>query len=155
MTRTGRVLVALLFALYIAQCLHYIASTSFVVENQRYFTLWDDAMISMQYARNLWEGNGLVWNAGGDPVQGFTNLGVTLAMAAVHGLPLSEFRIALAVQLLNLALLAALLVFVWRAAREIEPDDPAVAAIPLIDSMHSIIAWTAASRCWILPAASL
>jgi hypothetical protein len=113
----------------------YIGRTSFVVEGQRVHTLWDDAMISMQYARNLSEGNGLVWNAGGEPVQGFTNLGVTLAMAAVHGLPLGELRIALAVQLLNLGLLAALLVFVWRAAREIEPDDPAVAAVATVATL--------------------
>ncbi len=87
MTRTGRALVALLFALYIAQCLHYIVSTSLVEGGQRYFLLWDDAMISMQYAKNLALGNGLVWVAGEEPVQGFTNLGITLLMAVLHFMP--------------------------------------------------------------------
>ncbi len=71
----------------------YIHRTSFVHGGQRVFSLWDDAMISMQYARNLRLGHGLVWNAGGDRVQGFTNLGVTLVMAGAHWLPLArDFR---------------------------------------------------------------
>ena len=112
MTRTGRVLVALLLALYVGQCLHYIASTSLVEGDQRYFLLWDDAMISMQYARNLRNGDGLVWNAGGEHVQGFTNPGVTLIMAALHVPPLEPAKRSLTVQLLALAMLAATLVVV-------------------------------------------
>ena len=66
----------------------YVARTSFVQDGTRVFCLWDDAMISMTYARNLREGHGLVWNPGGERVQGYSNLGVTLVMAALHALPL-------------------------------------------------------------------
>jgi hypothetical protein len=114
MTRTGRVLVALLLALYVGQCLHYIASTSLVEGDQRYFLLWDDAMISMQYARNLAAGNGLVWVAGEEAVQGFTNLGVTLLMALLHLLPAPTFGAPLLFQLVNLACLVAIAFYTYR-----------------------------------------
>jgi hypothetical protein len=60
----------------------YILRASFVVDGQRYFTLFDDAMISLRYARNLTEGHGLVWNPGENPpVEGITNPLWTLFMA--------------------------------------------------------------------------
>ena len=50
-----------LFLVYAAL---FIYRTSFVVAGERYFSLFDDAMISMRYARNLAHGYGLVWNPG-------------------------------------------------------------------------------------------
>jgi hypothetical protein len=100
----------------------YIARTSFEVGGRRVFCLWDDAMISMTYARNLAEGHGLVWNTdGGERVQGFSNLGVTLAMAALHALPLAPERTSLAFQL---ACLACLLATAFVAARIAARGDP-------------------------------
>jgi hypothetical protein len=107
----------------------YVLRTSVVLpDGERVFTLWDDAMISMQYARNLQRGHGLVWNAGEAPVQGFTNPGVTLLMAAAHALPLGPTRVALAIQALALGMLAATLLLVWSIARHVAPETPAVAA---------------------------
>ena len=83
-----------------------------MVGETRFFLLWDDAMISMQYARNLVEGHGLIWNVGGEKVQGISNLGVTLVMAAVHLFPFGDNRTSLVFQLLNLATLGAVLVLV-------------------------------------------
>ena len=58
----------------------FIWRSSFVaVDGQRYFCLFDDAMISMRYAWNGAHGLGLVWNAG-EYVQGYTNLLMTLVM---------------------------------------------------------------------------
>src|SRR5262249_45130042 len=94
----------------------YVARTSFVVDGHRVFCLWDDAMISMTYARNLREGHGLVWNAGGEHVQGFSNLGVTLAVPALHALPPAPEHMALAFQALCLAALVATLFGVARLA---------------------------------------
>jgi hypothetical protein len=52
----------------------FIYRSSFMaLDGARYFSLFDDAMISMRYAWNLSHGNGLVWNAG-ERVQGYTNL---------------------------------------------------------------------------------
>ena len=49
----------------------------------------DDAMITLRYSRNLAAGEGLVWNPGEDPVEGFSNLSHVLlgALALRLGLP--------------------------------------------------------------------
>jgi hypothetical protein len=120
-------LFGLLLLAYVAWGGLYIERTSHEIEGARIFTLWDDAMISMRYARNLQVGDGLVWNPGEAPVQGFTNLGVTLVMSGVHGLPLLPRNMALPVQLIALALLAGSLVGVRRLARQLFPEAPAVA----------------------------
>jgi len=62
----------------------FIVRTLFWVDGHLYATLFDDAMISMRYARNFAEGHGLVWNPGAAPVQGYTNPLWTFVMAAVH-----------------------------------------------------------------------
>ena len=94
--RWSKWLVILLLLAYVTQGVHYIYRTSFV-SDQRVFTLWDDGMISMRYAKNLAEGAGLVWNVDGDRVQGFSNLGLTLFMAALHLLPISAEKMPLLV----------------------------------------------------------
>ena len=87
----------------------YVWRTSFLVSDTRVFSLWDDSMVSMRYARNLAAGHGLVWNPGGERVQGITNLGVTLVMALTHLLPIGAERVALACQVLALACLLGIL----------------------------------------------
>ena len=58
---------ALLYTIFIIRC-------TFVVGDQRGLTLFDDAMISMRYARNLVEHGELTWNVGDAYVEGYTNL---------------------------------------------------------------------------------
>jgi hypothetical protein len=99
-------------ASYLAWGALYIYRTSFVWEGERVFLLWDDAMVSMRYARNLVEGHGLVWYPGAERVQGYSNLGITLLMAAIHLLPLSATKISLAFQIVNLGLLAYAVILV-------------------------------------------
>ena len=113
---------SLLAAVYAAWSLLYVWRTSFVLGGQRIFVLWDDAMISLRYARNLVAGQGLAWNPG-ERVQGISNLGVTLAMAALHALPVDELRVSLLIQLANLGLLLAILALAQRLARQLSPDD--------------------------------
>lgn len=50
------------------------------------FLLTDDAMISMDYARSLAEGCGLVWYCGAEKVEGFTNFLWVLYMSLWHNL---------------------------------------------------------------------
>jgi hypothetical protein len=64
----------------------FIFRTSHVsIDGVRYFSVFDDGMISMRYARNLVAHHGLVWNPG-QRVEGFSNPLWTLLMAAVIGL---------------------------------------------------------------------
>lgn len=88
--------------------------TSFLIGEQRYFTLFDDAMISMTYARNLLEGHGLNWARHGEPVEGFTHPLWVAPMVAANLLPLElRFR-SLPMQLVSLAVLGLLIVAVRR-----------------------------------------
>ncbi|MDP3941886.1 MAG: hypothetical protein Q8Q49_06285 [bacterium] len=89
-----------------------ILKASFVVEGVRYFVLFDDEMVSMRYAKNLAHGLGLVWNVGGERVEGFTNPLWTLYMSLLHLLPIPLQKMGLLIQLsgLFLSLLTLILV---------------------------------------------
>jgi hypothetical protein len=92
----------------------FIWFTTVDVSGQRFFCLFDDAMISMAYARNFVEGFGLNWARKGAPVEGFTHPLWTFLMIPVNasGLPLA-LR-SLVVQLLSLACLLVHVVLVHR-----------------------------------------
>ncbi len=126
-TRRARSLPAALLAITLAWGAFYVYRTSFLFEGERVFCLWDDAMISMQYARNLREGHGLRWMPGEEPVQGISNLGIALVMSAVHLLPIAPERLSGVFQALNLALLGTCVVLVWAIARRWEPERPDLA----------------------------
>src|ERR1700752_2814691 len=66
-----------------------IYRSSFVVAGTRYFSLFDDAMIGMVYAKNFVEGFGLNWARFGPPVEGFTCPLWVFAMIPVNALPLA------------------------------------------------------------------
>jgi arabinofuranosyltransferase len=75
------------------------------------WVLFDDAMISMSYARTLAQTGELVWFPGADRVEGITNPLWTLYMALLHLLDLPTNAIVLAVALTGLlCVLAASLV---------------------------------------------
>jgi arabinofuranosyltransferase len=150
-SRRGRDVRRLLKALVLASCL--FGATAVVVASGRaawqgqftiggkpFSILFDDAMISMRYAHNLANGDGLVWNPG-ERVQGFTNLGWVLLMAVPHRLGVPLERASLAVQLFNVALHLAMILFVltapWRRGRWIAG---AVASL-LVASDGSIVTW--------------
>ncbi len=110
----------------------FIIGTSFIIKGERYFTLVDDAMISMRYARNLAQGHGLVWNIGQPPVEGFTNLGWTLYLAVLHLFPFPASKISLAVMLTSLGILLANIHTVFKIAETLQPESkyaPTLAAI--------------------------
>ncbi len=69
------------------------------------FTLFDDAMISMSYARTLARSGEWVWFPGGGRVQGFTNPLWTLAMAGMHLTGIEGSTAALAVSLTGILVL--------------------------------------------------
>jgi hypothetical protein len=111
----GLAAILLVFAIY---CARFIERTSFEVEGQRYYALFDDAMISMQYARNLAEGNGLVWNAGEAPVEGFSNPLWVLFMAVFHLFRMPASQVSLALQVSGAVILGVNLLVLWRLASE-------------------------------------
>lgn len=105
--------VPLLLVAFIAVHLRECWMSACVVDGQRTFLLFDDAMICMRYAYNFAHGNGLVWNPG-EFVQGYTNLGWVLVMAAVHFLPLPLSHTSFGVQTINLIIYVALLLYTFK-----------------------------------------
>jgi hypothetical protein len=95
-----------------------ILRASVVIKGVRYFSLFEDMMISMRYAKNFAMGYGLTWNPGGERVEGFTNLLWMLYMAFWH-LLLSEAKVSLAIQITGLLLFVASLFLVRRIADDI------------------------------------
>ncbi len=75
------------------------------------FTLFDDAMISMGYARTFASTGELIWFEGGQRVEGFTNLLWTLWMALIHlvGLEGSSASLAVSTSSFLLLILTSLL----------------------------------------------
>ncbi|MEI6046496.1 MAG: hypothetical protein WCS37_19265, partial [Chloroflexota bacterium] len=93
-----------LFTLYF---LYFIYRTSFVMDNgERYFSLFDDAMISMRYAWNSSHGLGPVWNVG-ERVEGYTNPLMVVLMGLVTLVFDKRFAV-LAVQLLSIGIMLGL-----------------------------------------------
>lgn len=139
-----RASMALLLVLALAWGGRFIERTSFVVGGQRWSVLFDDAMISMTYARNLVEGEGLVWAREGPPVEGFTTPLWTFAMIPVELLPVVRPLRPLGVQLLSLGILALHLLLVRRLVRRwFSPrgDDPWWPAVVLTAGYYPLVYW--------------
>jgi arabinofuranosyltransferase len=112
--------------------LAFILGTSFLIDQERYFTLVDDAMISMRYAKHLAQGHGLVWNIGEAPVEGFTNFGWVLYLAILHLFPFAASKISLAIMLTSLVILLANILVVYKISETLLPESkyaPLLAAI--------------------------
>ncbi|MBM3124878.1 MAG: DUF2029 domain-containing protein [Chloroflexi bacterium] len=122
------------YLLVISACLYlaFILGSSFLVEEERFFTLVDDAMISMRYGRNLANGNGLVWNAGEPPIQGFTNPGWTFVMAFVHVFPIEPSKVSLTIMLISLAILLGNILVTGSIAEYFNPGSNHAPALSMI-----------------------
>jgi len=76
-----RIILMVISSVYLIWAFGFIYRNSYIaMDGQRYYSLFDDAMISMRYAWNFAHGLGLVWNAG-ERVEGYTNLLMTLVMS--------------------------------------------------------------------------
>jgi len=120
--RFAFVLVLVLFVLYAGT---FIYRTSFYVDGELHFCLFDDAMISMRYARNLAEGYGPVWNPGGEKVEGYTNPLWMGYMAALHLVAVPDSKVSLLVQITGAICLLANLFVVRKIARFLLPGHTA------------------------------
>jgi arabinofuranosyltransferase len=134
-------LFGLLVAGYIYYGLRYIETTTVTVGDQKYYVLFDDAMISMRYAYNLAHGLGPVWNAG-ERVEGFTNPLWVGYMALFHLLPIPLAKIGLYIQLSGLAFMAGTLYFVRKIVEEFTGElIPMLAAVAFTAFYNSLNSW--------------
>lgn len=101
----------------------FIYHSSYVaLDGQRYFGLFDDAMISMRYAWNFAHGQGLVWNPG-ERVEGYSNLLMTLLMAIACWL-LPKSLAVLAVQTAGLPIVLGIAWLARLAAKDVYSGMP-------------------------------
>jgi arabinofuranosyltransferase len=115
---TNRVLVGVLLAIALLYC-------AFQVVAKR-GSVFDDAFITYRYAKNLAEGNGITWNAGEAPVEGYTNFLLVVVLAPVirvGGDPQLFARI------LNLLAGAGVAVLLYQATRREWGAERAVALV--------------------------
>ena len=124
----------------------FILRTSFVVLGERWFVLFEDAMISMRYGRNLAAGAGLVWNAGENPVEGYTNFLWTLWMGAVHAVGLPSSKVSLAIMLTGVVVLVVNALLVERICRVVVTTTQAawapLVAMAVVLFYYPLVFWT-------------
>lgn len=122
----------------------FVWTASFTFRGERWFTLFDDAMISMTYARNLAEGDGLVWNPGQPAVEGYTNPLWTVLMAGLHRIGLPVNLVPLAVSVVGIALLLVAVVLAAALAARLAPSSRSapVAAGVLVGLFWPLVYWT-------------
>ena len=77
----------------------FVLRTAFRIQGVLYFTLIDDAMVSMRSAQHVAQGFRAIWNIGEKPVEGFTNPGWMLLMAFFHLFAIPASKISLAVMI--------------------------------------------------------
>lgn len=133
----------LLLVIWIPYSALFIWKTSFLIDGARYFGLFDDSMVSMTFARNLAHGNGAVWNAGGERVEGFSNPLWVGIMALIHILPVPRAETSLVVQVIGALLLIGTLATVKLVAeRVIHGDRFAVwATVLLVAFYYPLVNW--------------
>lgn len=122
----------------------FIARSTFSLGGRPSFTLFDDAMISMRFARNLADGFGLVWNPGEAPVEGYTNLLWTLWMSVWHMSGLREGLVALPIMISGAIILLANTYLVWLIGMRIAADRPRLCllAAGLSAFYYPLVFWT-------------
>ncbi len=106
--------------------MHIVKANSYMPESKRWYVLFDDMMISMTYAKNFANGDGLVWRPGGPHVEGYTNPGWVLYMAFWHWTGIADAsKISLVIQVSGLVFLLLNLFVVRKIAAELS-DHPLV-----------------------------
>lgn len=100
-----------LLCIFITYSLCLIFRSSYVIDHVRYFSLFDDMMVSMRYGHNLAQGFGLVWNPG-ERVEGTTNPLWTIYMGIIHLLPIPLEKTSFVIQITGMILLLWTLIIV-------------------------------------------
>lgn len=124
----------------LANLIYFISVCLILLSQYRYRHFYhDDAFISLKYAKNFIDGNGLVWNIG-ERVEGYTNLFFILCIAGLNKI---GFDLQLASQILGFLGFAAILFFYIKFANKIELDSLSKAlGFFLISTCQTLIVWS-------------
>ena len=97
----------------------------------------DDAYITLRYAQNWIDGNGLTWNVNEKPVEGFTSF---LHLACLSVLGIVGMDLQLASQCIGLGALAGIIFYSWRYSKT-QNNACDQMCLMLIPSSFGITAW--------------
>ena len=86
-------------------CFYFIFTSSVVSSEGRIFTLSDDIMISMSYAKTFVNTGELIWYEGSSKVQGYTNFLYTIFLSFIHLFKFTPSVNSLIVSLVNVVFL--------------------------------------------------
>lgn len=126
--------------LFLVWSVVFIWQTSFTaIDGQRYFSLFDDAMISMRYAWNLSHGVGLVWNAS-ERVEGYSNLLMTLIMSMATFLFDKKLAV-LAIQLIGIPTALGIAFLTRELAKPLETNYAGTANLAFIGILFYAPTW--------------
>ncbi|MEZ4692242.1 MAG: hypothetical protein R3A12_19620 [Ignavibacteria bacterium] len=122
---------------------YFIFRNSVSINDVSYFTLFDDAMISMRYAKNFAAGAGLVWNPN-EFVEGYTNFLWVIWMAILHLLPLDQSKIPLLVSLSGMIILILNVLVVRSIAEKISGNSRFVVTLSMVFTafFYGLVYWT-------------
>lgn len=133
------------WVIYLLALFYYLAfiiRTGFLIGDTTYFSLFDDAMIAMRYARNLAEGHGLVWNTG-EYIEGYTNFLWTLWMAILHQFQVPESKTSLLVAISGAIILLVNISIIRRIASEFTSNPWIILpSMTLVAFNFGLIYWT-------------
>ena len=115
------IIIVILFVIYNSILIY---NTSFIINGQRYFSLADDQMISMKYAKNFADGNGLVWEKNEERTEGYSNFMWVMLMTLFHFMPISINTISLLIQITGMVMLLLNLIIIKKITEFISKNNP-------------------------------
>lgn len=133
---TTKAIIIFSIAFVLFYSITYITINSYEINGQRYFCLFDDAMISMRYAENIANGYGPQWNTTGEKVEGFSNPLWVYIMAIVHLLPISKAYTSLVIQLIAIILLILNLILIKKITENLTKDSKIINLSILLTAVY-------------------
>lgn len=121
----------------------FVLRTSISINGMDYYSLFDDAMISMRYASNFAAGYGLVWNPL-EFVEGYSNFLWVIWMSVLHLIPVHESKISLLVSISGIVILVLNLFIVKSLAQKLTNGSfiPTALSMTFTAFSYSLVFWT-------------
>ena len=137
MNLNAKTIILIIMTVY---CLLFIQRNSFDVFGEKYFVLADDVMISMDYAKNFVEGNGLVWYKGAERVEGYSNPLWVLYMTIPHILHIPLSKTSLFIQISGMIILMLTVYYTGKLAEMVSGSS--IVAMIFVASYYPILYWS-------------
>lgn len=107
------------------------------------WVLFDDAMISMSYARTLAQTGELIWFPGAERVEGITNLLWTFYMSFLHLLGLSQNAVILTIMFTGLLFVLTTSWLTYRIAKTLTTNETLCITVAVVTSFtYSFVYWS-------------